>query len=317
MISSESRRTMSDLARAVLRYTESQPGTSPYETVIDGVSVFRSDHPKAPAYRLASPAMCIVVQGAKWATFGERRLHYQAGQALVVGVQTPSVGRVFEARPEEPCLVLIVELDPSVMRSVLEEMANPPQAVATNGHGIFVTDFDEGLADCALRLVRLLDAPDAARTVAPLVIREMCYWLLAGAHGGEMVRFALMDGASRRVMQAIQWLRQRYAAPVKIDELASMAQLSRSAFHRQFKALTSLTPIQYQKQLRLLEARRLMLSQSFAAEAAAFAVGYQSASQFSREYARMFGVSPKRDTARPAAASTSMNIRDDHLNRFA
>jgi AraC-like DNA-binding protein len=286
---------MSDLAKAILRYTKRQPGTSPYETAIDGVYILRADNPKPPSYRLANPALCIVAQGAKWATFGGSRLEYRAGQALVVGVQTPSLGRVFEARPDKPCLVLIVEFDPGMMRSVAEQMENPPKPVAGNSPGVLVTDFGGALADCALRLVRLLDTPDAVRTIAPLIIREMCYWLLAGAHGGEMARFALMDGPSHRVLQAVQSLRRRYADRVHVDELASVAQLSRSAFHRQFKALTSLTPVQYQKQLRLLEARRLMLSQSLAAEAAAFAVGYESASQFSREYARMFGAPPKRD----------------------
>ncbi|MFC0399137.1 AraC family transcriptional regulator [Paraburkholderia rhizosphaerae] len=288
---------MSDLlAKAMLRYTLRQPGTSPYSTPIDGVYILRSDNPKPPSYRLASPALCIVAQGAKWATFGGSRLEYSAGQALVVGVTAPSLGRVFEARPDKPCLVLIVELDLGVMRGVVEQMTNPPKAAVEQSRGVFVTDFDGPLADCALRIVRLLDTPDAIPTIAPLVIREICYWLLAGPHGGDMARFALADGPTQRVMQAIQALRQRYAAPVHVDELASVAQLSRSAFHRQFKALTSLTPVQYQKQLRLLEARRLMLSQSMGVEAAAFAVGYESASQFSREYARMFGAPPKRHT---------------------
>ena len=293
----EGAKPMSDpLAKAILRYTLRQSGPSPYATAIDGVYILRSDHPKPPSYRLASPAMCIVAQGAKWATFGGSRLEYRAGQALVVGVEAPSLGRVFEARPDKPCLVLIVELDLAMMRSVVEQMASPPKAVVEHCRGVLVTDFDGPLADCALRLVRLLDTPNAIPTIAPLVIREMCYWLLAGPHGGEMARFALADSPSQRVMQAIRSLRQRYADPVHVDELASVAQLSRSAFHRQFKALTSLTPVQYQKQLRLLEARRLMLSQSMGVEAAAFAVGYESASQFSREYARMFGAPPTRDT---------------------
>lgn len=287
---------MSDpLAQAILRYTQRQPTPSPYQTAIDGVYILRSDNPTPPTYRLASPAICVVAQGAKWATFGADRLEYRAGQALVVGVEAPSLGRVFEARPDAPCLVLIVELDLAMLRSVVEQMAHSPKAASESVRGVLVTDFGGPLADCALRLVRLLDTPDAIPTVAPLVIREMGYWLLAGPHGGDVARFALADSPSQRVMNAIRALRERYAAPVHIDELAGVAQLSRSAFHRQFKALTSLTPVQYQKQLRLLEARRLMMSQSMAVEAAAFAVGYESASQFSREYARMFGAPPKRD----------------------
>ncbi|CAM2154194.1 AraC family transcriptional regulator [Paraburkholderia tropica] len=290
------------LAAAMLRYTQRQTAQSPYATAIDGVLILRSDHPTPPSYRLASPAMCIVAQGAKWATFGGSQLEYRAGQALVVGVEAPSLGRVFEARPDEPCLVLIVELDLGELRSVVEQMPRPPVAASQRARGVLVTDFDGPLADCVLRLVRLLDTPEAVATIAPLIRREMSYWLLAGPHGGEVARFALADSPSQRVMNAIRSLRQRYAAPIHVDELASVAQLSRSAFHRQFKALTSLTPVQYQKQLRLLEARRLMLSQAIGVEAAAFAVGYESASQFSREYARMFGAPPSRDTKqlRPA-----------------
>jgi AraC-like DNA-binding protein len=287
-----------DQRKQLLRqqYTQRQTGTSPYVTAIDGVYILQSDHPTPPSFRLASPAMCIVAQGAKWATFGGSRLEYRAGQALVVGVEVPSLGRVFEARPDKPCVALIVELDLGTLRSVVEQMTRSPEAVAENGRGVLVTDLSGPLADCAVRLVHLLDTPDAIPTVAPLVIREMCYWLLAGPHGGEVARLALADSPFRRVMNAIRSLRERYAGPIHVDELASIAQLSRSAFHRQFKALTSLTPVQYQKQLRLLEARRLMLSQSMGVEAAAFAVGYESASQFSREYARMFGAPPKRDT---------------------
>ena len=288
---------MSDpLAQAILRYTQRQPGQSPFATPMDGVVILRTDHPNTPRHRMASPALCIVAQGAKWASFGGSRLEYRAGQALVVGVEAPSLGRVFEAEPEKPCLVLIVELDLALMRSVVEQMVEPPKAAPEISRGVFVTDFVGPLADCALRLVQLLDTPNAIPTIGPMVIREMCYWLLAGPHGDEIARMALTDSPSQRVMQAIQSLRQRYSDAVSVDELASIAQLSRSAFHRQFKALTALTPVQYQKQLRLLEARRLMLSHSMGVEAAAFEVGYESASQFSREYARMFGAPPKRDS---------------------
>ncbi|RKP44469.1 AraC family transcriptional regulator [Pararobbsia silviterrae] len=287
---------MSDqLAAAMLRYTERQAGESPYTTDIAGVHILRSDHPKPPVYRMANPAMCIVAQGAKWATFGGDRLEYRAGQALVVGVDAPSLGRVFEASPDKPCLVLIVELDLALMRRVVEDMPAPPAVAAHASRGVFVADIAGPIADCALRLVHLLDTPGAIATIAPMIIREICYWLLAGPHGADIARMALADTPSQRVMRAIQALRQRYAESIPIDELATIAQLSRSAFHRQFKALTALSPIQYQKQLRLLEARRLMLTHAMGVESAAFEVGYESASQFSREYARMFGAPPKRD----------------------
>jgi AraC-like DNA-binding protein len=283
------------LAEALLRYTESQPGASPYQTAIDGLLILRADQPKPPSHRLAQPALCIVAQGAKWASFGGSQLLYRAGQALLVGVETPAIGRVVEASPDQPCLVLVVTLDLAIMRSVAESLPSVPEPAGVPGRGVFVTDFQGPLADCALRLVRLLDTPAAIATLHPVIMREIAYWLLSGPHGGEVARMVLAHGPSRRVINAMQSLRSRFREAVRVEELAAVAQLSVSAFHRQFKALTGQTPLQYQKQLRLLEARRLMIASAFNVEAASFAVGYESPSQFSREYARMFGAPPKRD----------------------
>ena len=259
------------------------------------LAILRSDHPKPPSHMISRPAVCIVAQGAKWATFGDQRLEYREGQALVVGVETPSIGRVVEASPGKPCLVLAFELDLAIMRSVAEGLDNPPRASGKPGRGVFVSDFQGPLADCALRLVRLLDTPKAIPTLYPLIMREICYWLLIGPHGGEVARIALANSPSQRVIRAMHSLRSRFRETVRMDDLAQIARMSTSAFHRQFKALTSLTPLQYQKQLRLLEARRLMVSCALNVEAAAFEVGYESPSQFNREYARMFGAPPKRD----------------------
>jgi AraC-like DNA-binding protein len=283
------------LAHAMLRYTHSQAGGNPFQTRIDGLYILRSDHPKPPSHVLFKPALCIVAQGAKWATFGENRLEYRAGEALLVAVETPSLGRVTEASPGSPCLVLALELDLAIMRSVAQEMDAPPSPSGEIGRGVFVTDFQGPLANCALRLVRLLDTPKAIPTLHPIIMREICYWLLSGPHGGDVARLTLASSPSHRMISAVHTLRDRFAEPVRIEELACIAQMSASAFHRHFKALTSLTPLQYQKQLRLLEARRLMISSAVNVQAASFQVGYESASQFTREYTRMFGVSPKRD----------------------
>lgn len=286
---------MGPLAEALVRYTDAQPGESPFMTAVEGMAILRSDHPKAPSHMISRPAMCIVAQGAKWATFGGSRLEYRAGQALIVGVETPSTGQVVEASPGKPCLVLAFELDLDLMRRVAEELDAPPKPSGAPGRGVFVADFQGPLADCALRLVRLLDTPKAIPSLYPGIMREICYWLLTGPQGGDVARLALKTGPSQRISHALHSLRSRFTETVRIEDLAQLAHLSVSAFHRQFKALTSLTPLQYQKQLRLLEARRLMASQAFNVEAAAFKVGYESPSQFSREYARMFGEPPKRD----------------------
>jgi AraC-like DNA-binding protein len=224
----------------------------------------------------------------------------------VIGVETPSIGRVFEASPGEPCLVLAFELDLAIVRSVAEGLDAPQRASGEPGRGVFVTDFQGPLADCALRLVRLLDTPKAIPTLYPVIMREICYWLLTGPHGGDVARLTLANSPSQRVMSAMHSLRSHFRETVRIEELAAIAQLSPSAFHRQFKALTSLTPLQYQKQLRLLEARRLMISSAVNVETASFQVGYESPSQFSREYARMFGAPPKRD-----AKHMQTSLRED------
>lgn len=298
------------LAEALLRYTDAHPGESPLATAIEGLVIMRSDHPKPPNHMISRPAMCIVAQGAKWAMFGGAKLEYRAGQALLVGVETPSIGRVVEASPGAPCLVLAFELDLAIMRSVAEGLEAPPRASGEPGLGVFVTNYQGPLADCALRLVRLLDTPEAIPTLQPIIMREICYWLLTGPHGGDVARIALANSPSQRVISAMHSLRDRFREPVRIDELAAIARMSPSAFHRQVKALTSLTPLQYQKQLRLLEARRLMVSRLFNVEAAAFEVGYESPSQFSREYARMFGAPPKRDLGRLRAAIEADRGRD-------
>lgn len=292
---------MNALAEALLRYTDRQAGESPFATPISTLGIMRSDWPKPPTHMLSRPSLCIVAQGAKWGTFGDRQLEYRAGQALVVGVETPSVGRVFEASPGEPCLVLMFELDTAIMRSVAEGLETPPKVSGEAGRGVFVTDFQGPLADCALRLVRLLDTPLAIPTLYPVIMREICYWLLTGPHGGDVARMVLASSPSQRVIGAMHSLRTRFRESVRIEDLAAIAQMSPSAFHRQFKALTSMTPLQYQKQMRLLEARRLMISSALNVETASFQVGYESPSQFSREYARMFGAPPKRDATQMQA----------------
>jgi AraC-like DNA-binding protein len=315
------RRGMFDqLAEALLRYTERRSGESPFLTPIEGLAIMRSDHPKPPNHMISRPAVCIVAQGAKWATFGAHRLEYKAGQALVIGVETPSTGRVVEASPGEPCLVLAFELDLAIMRSVAEELDTPPKASGTPGHGVFVTDFQGPLADCALRLVRLLETPKAISTLYPGIMREICYWLLTGPHGGDVARLALKTSPSQRIISAMHCLRNRFRESVRIEELAAVANMSPSAFHREFKALTACSPLQYQKQLRLLEARRLMISRDFNVEAAAFEVGYQSPSQFSREYTRMFGEAPKRNLRRlqsVAAADPGRDHREEMVRTAA
>ena len=286
------------LLAAVTRYTEARIGKSPFITPIKGFIILRSDHPSRPSHRIFKPALCIVVQGAKWTTFGNKRFDYRVGQALVVSLEMPSYGRVVEATPGKPYLSIVIELDLTTMQEVLASLGELSPPGGEVGAGVFVTDFEGPMAECVLRMVHLLSTPGAIPALYPAAMRELCYWLLAGPRGGDIARIALAHGHDRQVLTAIQSLRERFAETVRIEELARIARMSPSAFHRQFKMFTSVTPLQYQKRLRLLEARNLMLAEAATAETVAFRVGYESASQFSREYARLFGAPPRRDVLR-------------------
>ena len=284
------------LAGIVKRYTDAHGGEGFIPTPIKGFAFIRANHRQQhPTHLVSKPVLCVVAQGAKASTFGGRRHDYRAGQALVVCVEMPGLSRVTRASPAEPYLCVVVEFDPVAMREMMESLASPPALAGKANRGIFVTDFEGQPAECVLRMARLLDTPEAIPVLAPMLLRELYYWLLAGPHGAEIAGVVLGSGHAQRMMKAIHILRDQFREPVRIDELAAIAQLSPSAFHRQFKALTSMTPLQYQKQLRLLEARQLMLAGMANAESAAYRVGYESPSQFSREYARMFGAPPRRD----------------------
>jgi AraC-like DNA-binding protein len=242
------------------------------------------------------PALCIVVQGAKWTTFGGKRLDYRAGQALVVNVEMPLFGTV-AASPKERYLGIVLEFNLATMQEVIHGLnMHPGSDNSVNGAGMFVTDLTGALTECALRSLRLFETPKAIPILYPGIMREICYCVLTGPSGGQIIRMAMAHGHEQRVVKGIHSLRDRFAESVRIEELPSIAKLSPSAFHRQFKALTSMTPLQYQKQRRLLETRRLMVSDAANVETAAFEVGYESPSQFSREYARMFGLPPARHT---------------------
>jgi transcriptional regulator GlxA family with amidase domain len=189
----------------------------------------------------------------------------------------------------------MIDFDVATVRDVLEQLeALPPQS-DLSGPCAFVAKVDQPLADCILRLVRLLATPKAIPVLAPSIVREVCYWLLSGPHGGEICKLALPESNIERVVKAISVLHTNFAETLRVDQLADIARMSPSSFHQHFKALTSMTPLQFQKQLRLLEARRLMATQAANVAEAAYKVGYESASQFSREYSRTFGIAPKQD----------------------
>lgn len=288
------------LARQIDRLTRGLPDGA-HDTAAPGMRLLRATGTTLPHRVVYKPALCVVVQGAKQVLFGDRILRYGNGQALVVSLEMPVNGCVVEASRERPFLGLNIYLDPGMIRTLIEEMPAPPARPAQVSMGAFVQEVEARLAGCIARGLELLATPEAAPLLFPALLRELSFWLLSGPNGGEVAKIALPDDRARRIARAIHHLRDRFREPVNIAELAGVARMSPSSFHDRFKAMTGLTPLQFQKQLRLLEARRLMAAGAANATSAAFQVGYESASQFSREYARMFGAPPRRDIRRGIA----------------
>ena len=285
-----------DLKAVLNQYMDGHGGGDGlFATAVAGFFLMRSTTLSMPKPAIYRPALCIIVDGAKQMMFGERVFDYTAMQALVVSIEMPAFGQVTQASPERPLIALNLELDVTILREVLEDMEAPPKPSVEGGSGVVVQQFGPELQDCVLRLMRMLATPKAIPILQPAIMREISFWLLSGKNGGEICKLALPGSHTRRVADAIYLLRGNFTAPVRVEALAAAAKMSPSSFHQHFKMLTSMTPLQYQKQLRLLEARRLMVTDGVNAANAAYQVGYESASQFSREYARMFGTPPKKD----------------------
>lgn len=289
---------MSALKTALKDFIGSRgPRDGVFLTPIERVTIMRNSRGAAPQqgqHILYTPALCVVVQGAKQITVGADVFDYAEGSALVVSVELPASGRVTRASPEAPYLGMTIEFDLRLMHEVMETLETPPTP-NSDGLCVFIEHLSDPLQDCVLRLARLLATPEAIPTLYPAIMREFYYWLLTGPNAGEICKVLRRDSHTRRITDAIQFLRKNFARQVRVEEMATAARMSPSSFHEHFKTLTALTPVQFQKQLRLLEARKLMITQSTSVTSAAYQVGYESLSQFSREYARMFGTPPKRD----------------------
>ena len=268
-----------------------------YATDLAGLTILRSRKPTALEAVLYNPLLCLILQGRKETHLGMRRVSFSAGESLIVSHQLPVISRVIEATEMTPYVALVLELDLGIVRSLYDEVSEveieEEQARALN-----VGKTDGALIDAMGRLVDLLDRPLEAKVMLPLVLREIHFRLLLARHGG-MLRQLLRRGShADRIAKAIAHIKQNYATPLTVAELASVAGLSPSSFHEHFKALTATTPLQYQKELRLLEARRLLMNGTHSVSSAAFEVGYESPTQFSREYSRKFGNSPRKDLAK-------------------
>ncbi|WMT91934.1 AraC family transcriptional regulator [Pelagibacterium sp. H642] len=298
----------SELVSALSEYVAANGGADALSfTPLDGVVVLCSTQTRLPFRRMYKPSLCVVVQGAKRIEVADRALDYAAGSALAVSVEVPAYGGVTQASKEKPFLGLTIDFDTELMRAVLERLPEPPIA-QSSGTGLFVETLSEAQRDCIARLVRLFSMPKAVPVLYPAIIKELYYWLLTGPNGTELGKMVQSDGHARRIADAIIHMRQDFKRQWRIAELAEVACMSSSSFHQHFKTLTSMTPLQYQKHLRLMEARRLMVTEAANVTRAALEVGYESPSQFSREYSRLFGCSPKRDVTalRPYGAQLSL-----------
>ncbi|GAA5233413.1 AraC family transcriptional regulator [Verticiella sediminum] len=261
-------------------------------TPIPGLCAVCATAPSGLIHEVYRPLVCLLVQGCKEVTIGAHTYTFKAGDSLLIGADVPTVSRIVDASPAAPYLSLVLELDPTIVADLVSRMDVAP---AGNEAMVRVARTESEVVDTALRLTRLLERPAALAILQDALLREMHYWLLAGRHGAAIRQLGWPDGHVQRIARAIAVLRAEYTRNVPVERLAAIADMSPSSFHHHFRAVTSLSPLQFQKHLRLVQARRLLITQGASASSAAFAVGYESVPQFTREYGRMFGASPARD----------------------
>lgn len=263
-----------------------------------GLFLYRFSAPTGPRHGTVEPSLCVIAQGKKEVLLGGHRYRYDAAHYLLVSAELPVVGHVPAASQERPYLALRLVLDPAVVSSVLIEAGLLESRADGAVRAVAVSRLDANLLDAVVRLVRLIDTPSEQAVLAPLATREIVYRLLLGEQGGRLRQMALIGGRAHRIAQAIEQLRANHRKPLRIAGLARQLGMSVSGFHHNFKAVTAMSPLQFQKQVRLQEARRLLLAGDVDAARAGYRVGYDDASHFSREYKRLFGSPPRRDIER-------------------
>jgi len=264
-------------------------------TPLPGLMLRRASSPMELGHGVSYPSFCVIAQGSKEILLGDNRYRYDSAHYLIATTALPIASRIAEASKERPYLGLVLKLDPTLAGSVLVEAGHLAPRSRSAVRAIDVSPLDAGLLDAVVRLVRLLDSPTEARFLAPLVTREIVYRLLLGAQGGRLGQIAALGGSTHRIAEAVEWLRKDFDQPLRIEDIARELGMSVSGFHHHFRALTALSPLQFQKHLRLQEARRLMLGEGLDATSAGYRVGYSNASHFTREYKRLFGAPPMRD----------------------
>jgi AraC-like DNA-binding protein len=278
--------------KTIARWTEQ--GES-HTSAIPGLSLFRRNEPTGPIIGLYEPSICLVAQGAKRVLLGDDTYVYDAHHYLITSVHLPTVVQIIEASSEKPYLGLRLKLDLREMSQLMVDSNLPQPRAQQSSRGMATGEVTLPLLTAFQRLLDLLTEPQDIPILGPVIQREIIYRLLVGDQGERLRQIAAAGSQSQQIARSIDWLKGNFTQPLRIDDLAEQARMSTSTFHHHFRAMTALSPLQYQKQLRLQEARRLMLAERMDAANAAFQVGYESPSQFSREYNRLFGAPPLRD----------------------
>ena len=282
-----------ELASIITHFTT---GDEECPTAIGNLFFSRRSSPKQFVHTAQWPCFALVVQGAKSLTLGSDVYRYGIGDYLVVSLDLPVVSRVVEASAKAPNLGLGMRIEPDRLKELLARISIARPAIAVGDmRAVAVNKAAPDLLDAVVRLLRLLDRPEDIPALAPLIEQEILYRVATGPFGPSLLQIATIETPTNKIAQAVAWLRQNFTQPLRIKELAGRVGMSTSSLHHHFKSVTALTPVQYQKQLRLHEARRLMLVERLDVGTAGYNVGYESPSQFSREYSRLYGLSPLRD----------------------
>jgi AraC-like DNA-binding protein len=273
-----------------------QPGD--FSTPIPGIGFFRREHPSPPVVCMVEPSIILVARGEKRLWVGGEGYTYDTSRFLITSLDLPANSEVLAATPEQPCLGLTLKLDLRMLTELIAQGGLPPTRDKAAGSSMGIGCVTPALLASFERLLALLEEPEAIPVLAPLIQREIHYRLLMSDQAAKLRQITSVDGQGYRIAKAIDWLKLHYASALRIEELAERVQMSPPTFHHHFRQLTAMSPLQYQKWLRLNEAKRLMLNEHLDVSSAAFKVGYESPSQFSREYSRLFGLPPKRDIAK-------------------
>ena len=270
--------------------------------LLPGLTLWTSYGPTQPTPVVYEPMLYFTLQGIKRMSVGERQLDHRPGTFLLASIDVPVVCTVIDCSSEQPYLGLALELEPAAVAALLVDLPLAPERAFDPVHDelepMSISLSTRPMVDALLRLVRLVEAPDDLPFLAPMIHRELLYRVLQSEHGQVLRQFARADSRLSQIQRAVKWIRAHLAEPLPVESLAAIAAMSVSSFHRHFKAVTGLSPLAYHKQMRLREARRRLLAEAGAVAQVAFSVGYESVSQFTREYTRQFGLPPARDAAR-------------------